>query len=127
MQKCNHGWWLWVSKVQTSHQMIHFCVDVVIAIATSMWGQQMMFQIFDHVKRKVKGSIVAIIGSFRWNLNSWNYKKFKMTWSLTFWRFNLIRQCQLDWWRIGRLKWEGSILCICDVISPYYPWINQNK
>jgi hypothetical protein len=42
-------------------QMIHFCVDIVIAIAISMWGQQMMFQIFDHVKRKVKGSIVVII------------------------------------------------------------------
>lgn len=48
-------------KSSNLHQMIHFCVDIVIAIATSMWGQQMMFQIFYHVKRKVKGSIVAII------------------------------------------------------------------
>jgi hypothetical protein len=49
--------WLWVMivaiKTLNHHQMVHFCVDVVIAANISMFGQKMISQIFDHAKRNM--------------------------------------------------------------------------
>jgi hypothetical protein len=55
--------WLWVMivvvKTLNYHRTIQFCVDIVIATSTSMLGQKMIFQILDHAKRNMMGSIVV--------------------------------------------------------------------
>jgi uncharacterized protein with PIN domain len=55
--------WLWVMivvvKTLNHHQMIHFCVDAMIATNTSMSGYKMIYQILDHAKRNMMGSIVV--------------------------------------------------------------------